>query len=156
MANISGVLYEYLQSVQAYISPPITAIFLLGIFVPRITSTGAISTLVTGFSLGMIRIVFELLAKNGSIGSDNIFYNFGSMNFLHFGVISFIICLGTAIIVSLLGPKPELTHVQGLTLQTMTPEQKAHNKNSYNYVDILASLFVLALVISIMIYFNGK
>ena len=36
MANISGVLYEYLQKVQSYIAPPITAIFLLGIFYKRI------------------------------------------------------------------------------------------------------------------------
>lgn len=156
MANISGVLYEYLQSVQAYISPPITAIFLLGIFVPRINANGAIATLVTGFSLGMLRILFELLAKNGSLGADNFLYNFGSMNFLHFGVISFIICLGTAIIVSLMSPKPVLSTIEGLTLQTMTDAQKAHNKNSYNWVDIAASLFVLALVISIMVYFNGK
>ena len=104
----------------------------------------------------MLRILFELLAKNGSLGADNFLYNFGSMNFLHFGVISFIICLGTAIIVSLMSPKPVLSTMEGLTLQTMTDAQKAHNKNSYNWVDIAASLFVLALVISIMDYFNGK
>ncbi len=31
MQNISGVLYEYLQSVQSYIAPPIAAVFMLGI-----------------------------------------------------------------------------------------------------------------------------
>lgn len=38
MQNISGVLYEYLQSVQAYIAPPITAVFLLGILVNESTA----------------------------------------------------------------------------------------------------------------------
>src|SRR5690606_5897198 len=49
MANISGVLYEYLQSVQSYIAPPITAVFLLGIFYKRINAKGALSTLIFGF-----------------------------------------------------------------------------------------------------------
>src|SRR5690625_7374660 len=49
MANISGVLYEYLQSVQSYIAPPITAVFLLGIFFRRINSAGALATLLFGF-----------------------------------------------------------------------------------------------------------
>src|SRR5690625_5565783 len=38
MANISGVLYEYLQSIQSDIAPPIMAVFLLGIFFRRINS----------------------------------------------------------------------------------------------------------------------
>ena len=32
MQNISGVLYEYLQKVQSYIAPPITAVFFTGDF----------------------------------------------------------------------------------------------------------------------------
>ena len=49
MSNISGVLYEYIQSVQSYISPPIASVFLLAIFWKRINGTGALVTLITGF-----------------------------------------------------------------------------------------------------------
>ena len=38
MKQISGQLYQYLQSVQAYISPPIAAVFLLGILWPRVNA----------------------------------------------------------------------------------------------------------------------
>jgi SSS family solute:Na+ symporter len=156
MANISGVLYEYLQSVQAYIAPPITAVFLLGIFLPRINSNGAYVTLVGGLALGFFRIAMEVLSKSGSIPEGTLLHNFGTMNFLHFGVISFVLCLGAAIIVSLLGPEPLKAQVEGLTLGNLSDQQKAENKTSYNWVDIVASLFVLAIVIFVMVYFNGK
>ena len=60
MANISGTLYQYLQSVQAYISPPITSVFLLGLFWKRLNGTGAMAALGTGFVLGMGRLLLEL------------------------------------------------------------------------------------------------
>src|SRR5665811_2580736 len=64
MANISGVLYEYLQSVQAYIAPPITAVFILGIFYKRINATGAFATLIMGIVVAFFRITLELIKGN--------------------------------------------------------------------------------------------
>ena len=60
MQNISGVLYEYLQSVQSYIAPPITAVFLLGIFFKRINARGAMATLVSGLVIAVIRLTLAL------------------------------------------------------------------------------------------------
>lgn len=156
MANISGVLYEYLQSVQSYIAPPITAVFLLGIFVPRINSKGAYATLVGGFALGATRITLEVLAKGGTIPPGNFIYKLGTMNFLHFGVLSLVICLATAIIVSLMSPAPAAEKVSGLTFSTLSDEQKSENKTSYTWIDIAASIFTVLIVIAVMIYFNGK
>ena len=42
MDRISSQLWIYLQSVQAYISPPIAAVFLLGVFWKRLNGQGAI------------------------------------------------------------------------------------------------------------------
>ena len=156
MANISGVLYEYLQSVQAYIAPPITVVFLLGIFIPRINSKGAYATLVGGFLFGFLRIGLEVLSKNGTIPEGNFFYNLGMMNFLHFGVISLVVSLAIAIIVSMFSPAPTAQQLEGLTFNTLTERQISDNKNSYNWVDIAASLFIIMIVAWVMIYFNGK
>jgi SSS family solute:Na+ symporter len=60
MKLISGQIYEYLQSVQAYISPPIAAIFLIGVLSKRVNSKGAIAALATGFVLGTARLILEL------------------------------------------------------------------------------------------------
>ena len=62
---ISSQLYIYLQSVQAYISPPIAACFVFGILWTRLNGTGAISSLMTGFVLGAYRFIAELMVAHG-------------------------------------------------------------------------------------------
>jgi len=151
MQNISGVLYEYLQSVQSYIAPPITATFLLGLFWKRINKQGAMATLVGGFFLGMSRLVLEL-AKDNLTG---ILHTWATINFLHFCILLFVICLIICITVSLLTPEPPKAQIVGLTYGTLTPEQRASNKASFGWVEIIASLFVIGLVISILSYFTG-
>ena len=51
-----GGIYQYLQSVQGYLAPPITAVFLLGLFWKRINATGAMWGLIVGFILGMTKL----------------------------------------------------------------------------------------------------
>ncbi|MEO1085320.1 MAG: sodium:solute symporter, partial [Acidobacteriota bacterium] len=87
MANISGVLYQYLQSVQAYISPPIAAVFLLGLFSARLNAAGAMASLVSGFVLGMGRIALEL-QKDELTG---VLHTFATINFLNFAAILFLV-----------------------------------------------------------------
>lgn len=151
MQNISGVLYEYLQSVQSYIAPPITATFLLGLFWKRINKEGAMATLVGGFVLGMSRLIAEL-NKDSLTG---LLHTWATINFLHFCVLLFVICVIICITVSLLTPKPAPEQIVGLTYGTLTAEQKAANKASYGWGEIVSSLIVLGLVIGILMYFTG-
>lgn len=154
MANISGVLYEYLQSVQSYIAPPITAVFLLGIFYKRINAKGALATLIFGFVVGAIRIVLELVKD--SMSPDSFLYIMGDMNFLTFGAYFFLACIVVAVGVSLMTKPATEEQLAGLTFGTLTDEQKAANKNSYNWVDIVTSLIIIGIVIYVMVSFNGK
>ncbi|HEX2185863.1 MAG TPA: sodium:solute symporter, partial [Chloroflexota bacterium] len=68
MKLISGQLYQYIQSVQAYIAPPIAACFLLGVFIPRLNGAGAITALCAGFVLGASRLVLELANGPEKVG----------------------------------------------------------------------------------------
>ncbi|WP_335964324.1 sodium:solute symporter [Galbibacter sp. PAP.153] len=154
MANISGVLYEYLQKVQSYISPPITAVFLLGIFHKRINAQGAFITLITGFVVGAIRIILELV--KGSLDPNGFLFKLGDMNFLTFGAWFFLFCVILTIVVSLLSKAPSEEKVENLTFNTISEEEKNNNKNSYNWIDILVSVLIIAIVIGVMILFNGK
>lgn len=154
MANISGVLYEYLQSVQSYIAPPITAVFLLGIFYKRINAKGALATLIFGFVGGAIRIVLELTRDAFTPGS--FLHTVGDMNFLTFGVYFFLACVVVAVAVSLMTKPATAEQLEGLTFGTLTEEQKEANKNSYTWVDIVASILIIAIVIYVMVSFNGK
>ena len=154
MANISGVLYEYLQKVQSYIAPPITAVFLLGIFHKRINAQGAYITLIVGFIVGAIRIVLELV--KGSLNPKGMLFVLGDMNFLAFGAWFFLFSVILIVIVSLLTPKPAGDKIRNLTYSTITPEEKLRNKSSYNWIDITISVLVVLIVIGVMILFNGE
>jgi SSS family solute:Na+ symporter len=153
MQNISGVLYEYLQSVQSYIAPPITAVFLLGIFFKRINSQGAMATLTAGLIVATVRLVLEL--SRASLAPGSLWYGFGSINFLTFAAWFFLFCIVLCIAVSLLTAAPAPEKIRGLTFGSLTPEQKAANRASYNALDVIFSLAVIAIVVFVMVSFAG-
>ncbi len=154
MQNISGVLYEYLQKVQAYIAPPITAVFLLGIFYKRINAKAAYLTLVIGFIVGALRIILELVQNSLTPGS--VLHTIGSVNFLTFGAWFFLICIVFTIVISLISERPDPVKISGLTYGTLSEEDIRENKMSYNWKDILASVLIIAIVVAVMIFFNGR
>ena len=47
-------LWQYLQSILSYVTPPIVAIFLLGLFWRRASATGAVATLGAGVTIGAV------------------------------------------------------------------------------------------------------
>jgi solute:Na+ symporter, SSS family len=153
MQNISGVLYEYLQSVQSYIAPPITAVFLLGIFHKRINSTGALTTLIVGLVVAFLRIALELASD--SLDPNGIVYALAKANFLTFAAWFFLFSIIVCVVASLLTPAPSPEQIQGLTYSTVTQEQKDANRNSYNVWDVVFSLVVVGIVIFVMISFTG-
>jgi len=153
MMGISGVLYEYLQSVQAYIAPPIAAVFLLGIFHKRINSSGALSTLVMGLIVAFTRIILELMVDNLAEGS--FLHSIASVNFLTFAAWFFLFSVIWCVVISLFTPAPPPESVNGLTFGTLTAEQKAATRSSYNVWDIVFSAVVIAIVAYVMISFTG-
>ncbi|MEL6251210.1 MAG: sodium:solute symporter [Bacteroidota bacterium] len=152
MQNISTVLYEYLQSVQSYIAPPITAIFLLGIFSKRINSRGAMAALASGIVIAAIRIILELTKDSFETGS--FLHTLGDTNFLIFSTWFFVFSVLITVGVSLMTPAQAESDIEGLTLDTVTEEQKILNRQSFNMWDVAASLFVVAIVAYVMFYFS--
>ncbi len=147
-----GTLYQYLQSVQAYIAPPITAVFLLGILWKRMNAKGAISVLLLGVILAALRIAAELTVQSGDQG---IMATFANINFAHLAIYLFILYVVVGVIVSLITKPPTEDSIRGLTFGTLTDEQKVSARNSYTILDIIASLFLILSVIGVMMYFVG-
>jgi len=113
MKYISPQIYIYLQSVQAYIAPPIAACFLLGVLYPRLNGTGALAALWTGLVIGTARLVLELARSD--LGSGTVWYWFATINFLHFAALLFVLCSGILIAVSLFTAPPGAARTVGLT-----------------------------------------
>ena len=67
-----GGLFKYIQSIQAYISPPIAAAFLLGIFIKRINSSGVMAAFIVGAIFGVFRLSMEFVTENISGAQKNV------------------------------------------------------------------------------------
>jgi SSS family solute:Na+ symporter len=118
---ISSQLYIYLQSVQAYISPPIAACFILGILWPRLNGAGALSSLLTGFGLGAFRFVMELKERaSGEHLTSGLAAWLINMNFLHYAIFMFVVCSAVLIAVSLATKAPDRRKLIGLTFATVS------------------------------------
>ena len=174
---ISAQLYIYLQSVQAYISPPIAACFVFGILWPRLNGKGAISSLVTGLGLGSVRFVFEILDKSRHFISPTL-RSLLDINFLHYAIFMFVVCAAVLIVVSLQTEPPESWRLAGMTfatvdakIQTMPVTGAAggklqaaeaagvHHKpkpetRREHLVNVIASAALVALVVGLWIYFR--
>lgn len=150
MKGISDILYQYLQSVQSYLAPPIAAVFLLGVFSRRINGKGAFTAMVVGFIIGILRIVLELV-KNHLSG---ILYTFATINFLYFCILLFLFSIAVMVIVSLLTEKPSFEQLNGLTYATTVAADKERSRATWNRFDVVMSLIVVAVVVTAFIYFS--
>ncbi|HEX4682592.1 MAG TPA: sodium:solute symporter [Gemmatimonadaceae bacterium] len=116
MKYISPQLYIYLQSIQAYIAPPIAACFLLGVLSKRLTAPAALTTLLVGFVVGALRFGLELGKRHLPVGS--VWAWIAGINFLHFAALLFALSSVILVGVSLATRAPSESQVDGLTLQT--------------------------------------
>lgn len=148
MSVISDQLFIYTQSVQAYISPPIAAVFLIGLFYKRVNAQGAIASLIVGFVIGMGRLIVELNKDSLS----GFLYMYADVNFLHFAFILFVICTAVLIGVSLLTAPPKDEQVAGLTFATADAggdPALIQSDPAWRRKDVWASI-VLALIVAVV------
>uniref|UniRef100_A0AAY4AEF9 Sodium/glucose cotransporter 1 n=1 Tax=Denticeps clupeoides TaxID=299321 RepID=A0AAY4AEF9_9TELE len=62
----SGQLFDYIQSITAYLAPPIAAVFTLAIFCKRVNEPGAFYGLILGLCVGLTRMIAEFAFGTGS------------------------------------------------------------------------------------------
>lgn len=137
-------MYVYLQSVQAYISPPIAAIFLFGLFWKRVNGKGAISALLTGFVLGAVRLILEINNKISPLENETL-RAIASINFLHYAVILFAISIFVLVIVSLSTEKPSEKQLEGLIFD----KSKIIEKSKWTIVNIVMSVALVILLLTL-------
>ena len=147
MSLISTQLYVYLQSVQSYISPPVAAVFLIGVLWPRANARGALAALGTGLVLGLARLVLELNAASLS----GVAATLATINFLHFAVLLFVISAAVLVLVSLWTAPPESERIAPLTLHY---HRNSTHASPGRGLDIALSVLVLALVVVAWVYFS--
>ncbi|BET69477.1 sodium:solute symporter [Opitutales bacterium ASA1] len=155
MAKVSGGgLYQYLQSVQGYLAPPITAVFFIGMAWPRINSAGATSALVGGFLLGMIKLTLQTFYGAGKIEDPALLAAIGDFNFLYATGVLFLASAIILVVVSLLTAPPPHEKTYGLTYGSIHQVHGAEIKESWDTGNKVLAVAILVLVIGMYTYFS--
>ena len=104
--KISNSVWEYLQMALSFISPPVVAVFLLGLFWKRANGAGAFAALMTG----LVAAIFVIISKvNGLIPWIN------DLHFLHMGPMIMVLCMAVQAVVSVATEEPSEEVVRTLT-----------------------------------------
>lgn len=143
-------IFKYLQSIQAYISPPIAAVFLFGLFYKKINSSGAMKALWFGFFLGSLRILLEFLTNGYDTG--NAIWNiaegsfahwFVSINFLHFAILIFVLSSIILFVGSKYGKVKSDQELQSVIYDKAVLNESSPNLKSDKVLTILLIIGVL-------------
>lgn len=148
-----GGIYRYLQSVQAYVSPPIAAAFLLGIFYKKINAKGALAALWTGFILGMARLVLEYLTQESGLllNPNGMINTLVTMNFLHYAIFLFVVSVSVMVVVSLVNAKSAPPLEEALVYQYTKTEA---NQTKSPAIERYLSIIIIAVVLFLWWYYK--
>ena len=144
-AIAGGGLYQYIQSVQSFLAPPIVAVFVMGLFWKRMNLRGAVWGLSLGFVLGMAKLGANALWG----GADG----FAFIQDFYFSGLLLITSIVIVVVASLSAPAPAEVNTKGLTFAGLDPAFKEENRASWNWVDVVSSIVVVGCVLAAYVYF---
>ena len=151
-------LYDYLQSVQGYLAPPIFVVFFFGVFMKRINAQGCLAALGIGFAMGLFRLAIDTpvaLVEGFSYAPGSFFWIVNNIFFQYYSLLIFIVCSVAIVAVSYATAPPSYERIRGLTFATMTAEHRAENRASYTKSDVIWSGVVVLLILIAYTYFTG-
>jgi SSS family solute:Na+ symporter len=127
---LSTEVYIYLQSVQAYISPPIAAVFLLGGRLAARQSPRRDRRAGLGGESSAPRASSSSSVRTNALAQAPLIAPMVSMNFLHFAILLFAISVVLLVVVSLATDPVTLAQLRGLTFKTLGSSYIPHAERS--------------------------
>ncbi|XP_076132463.1 sodium/glucose cotransporter 4 [Alosa pseudoharengus] len=115
----SGQLFDYVQAITSYLAPPITTLFIMGIFWKRVNEQGAFWGLMVGLAVGTVRMVMEFVYGTPSCGQEDTRPALlKDVHYLYFALILLGITALVITVISLCTPPIEDKHLVRLTWWT--------------------------------------
>jgi SSS family solute:Na+ symporter len=154
-------LYNYLQTVQGYLAPPIFVVFFFGVFFKRLNAKGCLWAMIVGFVMGLFRMLVDTPVTMGLSGFENgytpgsFLWIINNIYFQYFSVLITIVSAVVMVVVSYLTAEPDYMRIQSLTYGTVTHEDRTRTRASWGWQDVAASAFVLTCIIGAYLYFRG-
>src|SRR5208337_2689731 len=134
-------LYNYLQSVQGYLAPPIFVVFFFGIFWKRLNAQGCLWAMIAGFVIGIFRMAVDTPITLGLIKSypeGSFLWIINNINFQYFSILITVVSAIVMVVVSYMTAEPSPTQIQGLTFATATDEDRRITRESWHWTDVAA------------------
>jgi SSS family solute:Na+ symporter len=150
-------LYDYLQTVQGYLAPPIFVVFFFGVFMKRLNAKGCLAALIVGFLLGLFRLAVDTPVKliGVSYQQGSFFWIINNIFFQYYSLFIFIVCVVVMIVVSYLTEPPSYEKISGLTYGTTTADDREKSRSSWAKADVIFSIILLAIIVAAYLYFTG-
>jgi SSS family solute:Na+ symporter len=151
-------LYDYLQSVQGYLAPPIFVVFFLGVFWKRMNAQGCLAAMLVGFAIGLFRLAVDTPAKidpKFAYETGSFLWIVNQIYFQYFSILIFFVSTVTMIVVSYMTREPDYARISGLTFGTLTDEDRESTRSSWSGLDLAASLGLMVLIVAAYLYFRG-
>ncbi|PPK86148.1 SSS family solute:Na+ symporter [Neolewinella xylanilytica] len=151
-------LYDYLQSVQGYLAPPIFVVFFFGVFNKRLNAQGCLWALGVGFAMGLFRLAIDTpvaLGENFAYTEGSFFWFVNNIFFQYYSLLIFLVCAAVMVGVSYATPAPAYEKIAGLTYGTLSDADRAETKASYSKGDVIWSGVVVVLILIAYVYFSG-
>jgi solute:Na+ symporter, SSS family len=148
-----GQLYTYLQLVQSLLAPSIAAVFMAGIFSSYVTPKSGLVGIVTGFIIGMSRLILQAMHETQGVDWPSLIQAFVDINWLYFSFFLFVFTGALIWVVSQFTPKASAEQMQGLTYSSVSAAQNADDRLSFGFWEIFHTFVILGIIASIYIYF---
>jgi len=151
-------LYNYLQSVQGYLAPPIFVAFFFGVFWKRLNAQGCLWAMVIGFVVGLFRMLTDTPITLGLLASypeGSFLWVINNINFQYFSILITIISAIVMVGVSYMTAPPDYPRIENLSFGTITAEHRAASHASWGWREVAASAVVLAVILAGYLYFTG-
>ncbi len=150
-------LYEYLQSVQGYLAPPIFVVFFFGIFNKRMNTQGALWALGIGFLMGLFRLAVDtpVALSDYQYEEGSFLWIVNNIFFQYYSLLIFLVSAIVMVVVSNRTPAPDYAKIAGLAYGTISAEEQAVVKASYTKGDVYWSVLVCVLIVAAYVYFSG-
>jgi SSS family solute:Na+ symporter len=154
-------LYNYLQSVQGYLAPPIFVVFFFGVFWKRLNAQGCFWAIIVGFVVGLFRMLVDtpvtlgLEAYKNGYPQGSFLWIVNNINFQYFSILITLISAVVMVVVSYMTTAPDYEKIKNLSFGTVTDEHRAESAKSWDWREVAASIVVVVVIAGGYLYFTG-
>jgi solute:Na+ symporter, SSS family len=141
-------IFEAVNSLLAVLSPPVSAVLIIGVFWRRGNNQGALVSMITGFVLGAVVFILDFAPISGSM----LITEGLGIPFMMQAWWLFFTCCVVFIVTSLLTPKPDAAKVKLVTLDSPLAFLTGEKIRSADDPRILSGVLILVMLVLYFIF----